>query len=201
LTRLILAVSAAALVASAIPLRLGAQTPSSNLGLTAVAGIGIHAGGARLERSSDGLEAGGVLDLGWWRGRNVRLQAEMSILRATLSEYLELEDSTFVGAYYDLSVGVSGIWLTNADSRFSPYLLAGVAAHALSSTFGILELDGRYNTNRFGSHVGAGVRVRPGAGDTGIYVEGRRVIANEVDRTVIRAGVMMFFGDLAHHIR
>jgi NagD protein len=51
----VLGVSALTLV---FPLRSGAQVPTSNLGLPAVAAIGIHGGIARLERSSDGYEAG-----------------------------------------------------------------------------------------------------------------------------------------------
>jgi hypothetical protein len=180
--------------------RGGAQVPTSNLGLTAVGGLGVHAGGASLERNASALEAGAVIDLGWMRGRAVRLQAEVSILRAQHEEYVEVEDSTFSGHYMDLSAGASVMWLGAPDGRLSPYVLGGISVHALSSAFGPLALDRRYNTNRFGSHIGAGLRFRA-SGVTSLFVEGRRVIADEVDRTAYRAGLLVLLGDLAHAAR
>jgi hypothetical protein len=180
-----------------VPSLSGAQIPSSNLGLPAVAAIGVHAGVARLERSSNGQEAGVLLDLGWLRGRSLRLQAEVSILRASLTEYLELEDSTFSGHYYDLSGGATIVWVS-ADARVSPYVLAGVAVHSLSSAFQTIVLDQRYNANRFGSHIGAGLRARLGATRQALYTEVRRVIADEVDRTVFRVGGLVLLNDLFH---
>src|SRR5689334_3483296 len=104
----------------AIPIAAFAQEPSSNLGLPAVAAFGFHGGVARLERSSDGQEAGALLDLGWIRGRSLRLQGEVAFLRASLTEHMELEDSTFVGDYFDLSAGVTAIWHAAADGQVSP---------------------------------------------------------------------------------
>lgn len=185
-----------ACLAATFPLVGGAQEPVSNLGLPAVAAVGFHGGIARLERASDGQEAGLLLDLGWLRGRAVRLQGEVAFLRATLTETLVVEDSTFHGDYFDLSAGVSAIWLASTEGRVSPYALAGVAVHSLSSTFGTAVLDQRYNANRFGSHVGGGIRLRLGASRQALYAEARRVIADHVDRTEIRLGGMVLMGDL-----
>ncbi len=175
---------------------VAAQDPVSNLGLTAVSAVGFHGGFARLERSSDGQEAGLLLDLGWLRGRALRLQGEVAFLRASLTETLVLEDSTFHGDYYDLSAGVSAIWLASTSSRVSPYAVAGFAVHALSSTFSNSVLDQRYNANRFGSHVGAGIRLRLGSSRQALFAEARRIIADEVNRTVVRVGALVLMGDL-----
>jgi outer membrane protein with beta-barrel domain len=182
----------------AIPIAAFGQGSSTNLGLPAVAAIGVHGGFARLERSSKGEEAGLLLDLGWLRGRGLRLQGEVSFLRASLTEYMALEDSTFSGNYYDLSAGATAVWLIAGDSRVSPYTLAGFAVHALSSTFQNSVLDQRYNANRFGSHIGAGLRVRLGSSRQALFAEARRVIADQVDRTVVRFGVVVLMNDLYH---
>jgi hypothetical protein len=185
------------------PYRVAGQEPSSNLGLPAMGAFGIHAGEARLERASTGPEGGFLMDLGWLRGRSVRLQGEVAILNASLTETLVMEDSTrqtFTGDYFALSAGVSAVWLLNLDGQISPYASAGVAVHALSSAFRNSVLDLRYNANRFGSHIGAGLRFRVGS-RTAIYGEARRIIADEVDRTVIRVGALALFGDLYQRSR
>lgn len=179
-----------------VPIVATAQEPTSNLGLPAIAAIGVHGGFARLERSSNGQEGGLLVDLGWLRGRSIRLQAELSFLRASLTEYVELEDSTFDSDYFDLSAGVSSVWLASAEGKVSPYILGGFAVHALSSAFGSVLLDQRYNTNRFGSHIGAGLRLRFGASRQAVFVEVRRIIADEVDRTAVRFGGLVLMGDL-----
>lgn len=184
----------------AVPIVAFGQEPRSNLGLPAVAAIGVHAGFARLERSTNGEEAGLLLDLGWLRGRRIRLQGEVAFLRASLTEHLTLEDSTFSGSYFDLSVGATALWLIAGDSRVSPYALAGFAVHALSSAFQNSVLDQRYNANRFGSHVGAGLRVRLGSSRQALFAEARRVIADQVDRTVVRFGIIVLMNDLYHRI-
>ena len=177
-------------------LAAGAQAPTANVGLQAVGAVGLYGGPARLERASRGREGGLLLDLGWLRGRSLRLQGELSVLRASLTEYVELEDSTFRGDYFDLSGSVTALWLTSHDSKVSPYALAGVSVHALSSAFQTAVLDQRYNANRFGSHIGAGLRLRFGGSRTAVFVEGRRVIADEVDRSVFRFGGLILMGDL-----
>jgi hypothetical protein len=132
------------------------------------------------------------------RGRGVRLQAEISFLRATLTETVSdpfLEDSTFHGEYFDLTAGVSVVGLLAPNGQVSPYGLAGLAVHALSSAFGSPVLDARYNANRFGSHFGVGIRFRAGSREA-LYAELRQTFADEVDRAVIRVGGMVLFGDL-----
>jgi len=178
------------------PLDSGAQEPMSNLGLPAIAAVGFHGGFARLERSSDGQEGGMFIDFGWLRGRSVRLQAEIAMLRGTLTETLVLEDSTFRGDYYDMTTGVSAIWLLNLEGPVSPYALAGVAVHSLSSSFGNSVLDQRYNANRFGSQIGAGVRLRARSARPAIFAEVRRVLSEHVNRTEVRFGGAVLLGDL-----
>lgn len=173
-----------------------AQPQTANVGLQAVGAIGIHGGFARLERSSDGQEGGLLMDLGWLRGQSLRLQAEVSVLRGTLTEYVELEDSTFHGDYYDLSGSLTAIWLTSRTAKVSPYALAGISVHALSSAFQTAVLDQRYNANRFGSQIGAGIRLRLGDSRPALFFEGRRIIADQVDRTVMRFGGLVLLGDL-----
>lgn len=182
---------------AAAPAVSHAQEPRSHLGLTAFGGLGLHVGYAQLERSSDGQEIGTLMDLGWMRGRSVRLQAEVSFLRATLTETVSdpfLEDSTFHGNYFDLTAGVNVVGLLSPDGQVSPYALAGLAVHALSSTFGSPLLDARYNANRLGSHFGVGLRFRSGSRQA-FYTELRHTFADEVDRTAVRVGAMVLFGD------
>jgi hypothetical protein len=59
-------------------------------------------------------------------------------------------------------------------------------------------LDQRYNANRFGSHIGAGLRVRLGSSRQALFAEARRVIADQVDRTAVRFGVLVLMNDLYH---
>jgi len=113
-----------------LPWVSGAQEPVSNLGLPAVAAFGVHVGFAQLERSSDGPEIGAFLDLGWLRGRSLRLQGEVAFQRATLTEYLALEDTTFHGDYFDLS---------NSE----PPQFQGRAVAALANDPRLLEKSGR----------------------------------------------------------
>jgi hypothetical protein len=137
-----------------------------------------------------------LLDVGWLRGQSIRLQTELSVLQGRLTEYVELEDSTFRGNYYDLSGSLTAIWLASHISKVSPYVLAGISVHALSSAFQTAVLDKRYNANRFGSQIGVGIRLRLGGTRQALFFEGRRTIADQVDRTVVRAGGLVLLGDL-----
>ena len=196
LARLVLVCFSLTLSVTWIPSAGSAQVPASNIGLQAVGAVGLYAGPVRLERSSRGQEGGLLLDLGWLRGQSLRLQGEISILRASLTEYVEIEDSTFRGNFYDLSSSVTAVWLTSHTAKVSPYVLAGLSVHALSSAFNTVVLDRRYNANRFGSQIGAGLRLRFGSSRQALFVEGRRVIADEVDRNVLRFGGVVLMGDL-----
>lgn len=172
----------------------------ANVGLPASGAIGVFAGGGRMERPGAVGEAGVLLDLGWLRGKAVRLQAEASLLRARLHEVVSVlgADSTFRGHYYDLSVAATVVLLAgDPAARAAPYLTAGIGVHALSSSLGG-PLTQRYNANRFGSLVGAGLRIRPDPGGRmGAYLELRHVVADEVDRTLLRVGGLLFLGDMA----
>lgn len=176
----------------------GAQAPSSNLGLPAAGAVGVFASGAWLERDSRGQEAGAVLDLGWVRSPRLRVQGEVAFLRGHLTETVIVEDETYEGSYFDVTAAATIVLLGGRDdSRLAPYVLASLSVHAMSSAFGTFALDHRYNTNRFGSQVGLGLRSWLGAsGRRGLFVEVRRVLADEVMRTVVRAGGLVFLGDL-----
>lgn len=119
-------------------------------------------------------------------------------MRGTLTETVVVEDTTYHGSYYDLTVSATAVLQGGSPgARLTPYLLAGISVHGMSSAFGTFALDQRYNTNRFGSQVGIGVRTWLGAsGRRGAFIEVRRVIADEVMRTVVRAGGLVFIGDL-----
>jgi hypothetical protein len=87
-----------------LPVRLAAQDERSSLGLTSVGAVAAFGGAVWLERHSRGQEGGASIDLGWLRGRRVRLQGEVSMVRGTLTEYVLVEDSTYRGPIYDLDV-------------------------------------------------------------------------------------------------
>jgi len=151
-----------------------------------------------MERHSRGGEGGVIVDVGWLHGRGLRLQAELGLLRAGLTEYIAVEDETYSGNYWDLTGSLVAVALAGGpDRQLAPYLLGGIGVHALSSPLSQRDLVQRYNANRFGSQVGVGVRWRLGAtGRRGAYLEARRVVADEVTRTVVRAGALVFLGDL-----
>jgi hypothetical protein len=76
-------------------------------------------------------------------------------------------------------------------------MAAGVSVHALSSTFGELSLDRRYNANPFGAHAAAGLRLwLSRSGRNAISLELRTSMAENVNRTSARLGGMVLFGDL-----
>jgi hypothetical protein len=172
--------------------------PGSQVGIAHIGALVVHAGTASVERSAEGVEGGMALDLGWIGTPRLRLEAELSLLRATLTEYVETLDSTFSGAFFDLTSSVGLVVLLRGPSaRIAPYLSAGIGVHALSSAFGTFALDRRYNANPFGAHVGAGARLRlPGSGRTGLSFEARASTAANVSRTSARVGGLIFFGDL-----
>ncbi|HSA56129.1 MAG TPA: hypothetical protein VLE53_10510 [Gemmatimonadaceae bacterium] len=173
--------------------------PASNLGLTAVGALGFHLGAATsLEHTAEGYEGGALVDLGWVRGRALRLQGEVAVLRATLAETVEVEDETYRDYFIDLTGSLSLVLQGGGSrGRFAPFLLAGLGVHALSSAFGSIPIDRRYNGNTFGSHVGAGGRIwLGGSGRNGLFVEVRRSIAEHVNRTTVRVGGLVFYNDL-----
>jgi hypothetical protein len=196
---LLMLVVAGQLVAGGGPRAAAAQDqPRSRIGLAHIGAIGMHVGAASIEHSADGFEGGAWIDLGWIRTPRIRLQGEVSFLRGSLTEFVRATDSTFSGAFYDLTSSVDAVVLMrDPAARVVPYLAAGVGVHALSSAFGDLSLDRRYNTNPFGSHAAAGLRVSLSAsGRNAISLELRTSLAENVNRTSARVGGMVLFGDL-----
>jgi hypothetical protein len=168
------------------------------VGLPAIAALGVQVGRSALEGDANGLEAGGIIDLGWIRSPRLRLEGEVQFMRATLTRFVPLENHTYHGSVFDLTASVAAVWLAGSDQqRLVPYLSAGIGVHALSSAFGVAELDRLYNANPFGVHAGAGVRawVTP-SGRTGMFVEARRMIAENVNTTALRLGGLVFYRDL-----
>jgi hypothetical protein len=176
----------------------GQAEPTSRLGLAGVGALGAHVGAASVEHAAEGHEAGLLMDLGWFRTPSFRLQAEVALMRATLSEFVETEDRVFEGDFFDLTSSLSLVLQVGSHrGRFAPYVLAGVGVHALSSAFESLAIDRRYNGNPFGSHVGAGARLWiSGSGRSGLFAEVRRTLAEHVNRTSLRVGGLVFYNDL-----
>lgn len=187
----------AALWLALSPATSPAQSPTS-LGLSSVGAFGLHAGTTRVERGAAGHEVGVLVDFGWMGTRSLRLQGEAALTRATLSESVEVENRTYRDHFFDLTGSVALVaLLRDAGHAVVPYATVGVGVHALSSSFGSIPIDRRYNANPFGSHVGAGARLRLGAsGSRAVFVEVRRIIAENVDRSTVRAGGLVFFNDL-----
>jgi hypothetical protein len=182
----------------------GAQEhPTSHTGLAAVGALGFSVGRVNVERHAVGFDAGGLIDLGWVRSPRLRLQGEVDYMRASLTQFILTRDQSYHDFIYDLSTTVSAVYLAGGEhQRVVPYLTAGLAVHALSSTFGVVELDQLYNANPFGFHAGAGVRIwLSSSGRNGMFIEGRRVVAQNVIRTSARLGALVFFGDLIHPAR
>ena len=175
------------------------QAPAS-LGLSSVGAVSIHVGGAALQRSIRGAEVGTTIDLGHFASRRVRLLADASYLRSfPFSERVESEGKSYRDVFYDLSghvaVAVRG---TSVTARLSPYVAGGVGIHVLSSTFGSLAIDTRYNTNNFGLMGLAGMHVRVGSGlRRSMLVEVRRVHSKNVRRLSVHLGLSALFNDLA----
>lgn len=174
-------------------------SPSSNLGLAAIGAAGVYYGDATsVERARRGWEIGALVDFGWLRSHYLRLQGEISYLEAHVSEFVEIENRQFEGRFQDLTSSLSLVLHgANEQRGFVPFLATGVGVHALSSAFGEVSLDQRYNANPFGVHVAAGARVwLPGTQRHGVFMEVRRSLAEHVNRTTLRFGGLVFFNDL-----
>jgi hypothetical protein len=170
----------------------------AHVGITAAGGVSVYGGRASVEFDATGYEAGATADLGWIRTQRFRLQADLALLRATLTETVEVEGRTYRDHFFDLTASVSLVVLAGGDGwPVRPYALAGAGVHALSSAFGSLTIDRRYNANPFGSHAAAGLRTWIGAsGRAGAFLEARVAVAEHVNRTTIRAGGTVYLNDL-----
>lgn len=179
----------------------GAQEASSGaFGIRAIGAVGLHVGAASVERDADAFEVGGRLEIGHFPIRRIRVLADISFLRTrTYEERVEEEETTYRDVFYDLSGHVIVQWfLTNPSRRLSPYASTAVGVHALTSSFGSIVLDQRYNTNNFGLRGAAGARLRLGSGRRqAIFVEYAGTFARNVSRRSIHVGLEALFGDLA----
>jgi hypothetical protein len=159
----------------------------------------VFGGAASVQRGAKGFEGGASIDLGHLHSTRVRLGGEVSFLHVTLREYVPQEDTTYSGPVVDLSGTVALTWFGGSDrSRVAPYVQVGAAVHALSSSFGSLVLDPRYNANRLGLTGAAGVNWWLGqSGRRSLFVEARRTYALNVNRWMVRAGAWVHFAPLA----
>ena len=175
------------------------QEPSAQLGLSAAGGFGVFLGGGGASHHISGGEGGVLLDLGWVGSRRVRLVGDASMFVGSLHEYVAQDDRDFSGAVFDLSSTVSLLALTgSATARHSAYASAGVSIHALSSSFGSVPLDQRYNANRFGIAGALGGRAWVGQeGRRALFAELKGQTVKSLNRWALRAGYMHNFGPLA----
>jgi hypothetical protein len=106
------------------------------------------------------------------------------------------EDREYRRPFYDLSGSV----LVSVDgrarrARVIPYLAAGIGVHALTSNFGTVALDRRYNTNVFGVIGALGSRIRF-RGDRVLRLEARAVGTTSVRRVSLHIGTGVLFNEL-----
>lgn len=192
---------AALLLCAPAPARAQPQrdSTSSSLGIASVGALTVYLGGAEVDfAEGTAIEGGLGIDLGWLRSPRVRLIADVEYLRGRVFAVDSLRDVSKRGPFSDLSANVSVMWLAHVrPRRFTPYVVAGAGVHILSSRLGVQLEDFRYNANRFGLQVAAGSRMRLSSdGRAGAFVEVRRALVSDVNRTSARAGAVWFFGDL-----
>ena len=174
------------------------QETKSQLGLHAAGGLGLFAGGGRAIHDLPGGEIGALVDLGWAWAPRVRLVGDASWFIGSLHEYVAQDDRDFSGAVYDLSSTVSLMALSGpTTARQSAYVSLGFSIHALSSSFGSIPLDQRYNANRFGIAAAIGGRAWIGRdGEQALFTELREIRVSESHRWMVRTGFMHNFGPL-----
>lgn len=179
-----------------------AAQSSAVLGLRGVGAVGLTAGATDVERGIRGGEGRFHVDLGHFSSSKLRLGADVSFLRSSLHrETVELEDSTYSNRVYDLSGHVALQWLLVQPSRaVAPFVRLAIGVHALSSSFGSVVIDQRYNNNAFGLRAGAGLRLRLGARRS-LVGEWDAALTREVSRRTVRVGAEVLLGDLAGHGR
>jgi hypothetical protein len=183
---------AALLVAT--PARGSSQEAS--LGLRGIGAVGVTATLSAIERDATGLEGGATVDLGHFASRRIRLGATASFLRTRpRSEYVAQDDTTFRNVFYDLSGHVAiAVLARNPDRRVVPYASFGAGVHVLTSSYGSIPIDIRYNTNVFGLRSAAGVRWR--GARRAVSLETAAVLARNVSRATIGVSTEWLFGDL-----
>lgn len=183
--------------------RATSQEPKAQLGLSAAGGIGVFLGAGSAVHNVKGGEAGGLVDLGWVGSPRIRLVGDASWFIGSLHEFVAQDDRHFSGPVFDLSSSVSLLALSgSSSSRQSVYASLGFSIHALSSSFGSIPLDQRYNANRFGFTGAVGGRVWVGEGGRGaLFAELREHLVTSVNRWTVRAGFLHNFGPLTRPAR
>lgn len=193
----------AALVA--LPARAGAQGDTlqpparTNLGLDAIGAVTTSAGWASIENGFHAWQLGTRVDFGYLRTRRVRLMADVHyLLSLPHSEYVLSEGKTYRDVFRDLSAHLSlAFHPTSPSARVAPYVAAGVGVHVLSSSFGSLTIDTRYNTNNFGLREAIGLRVGVGgSGRRAVTLEVESIQARDVRRVGVSLGLTGLFNDL-----
>lgn len=200
---------AATLLASAallaLPSRASAQGDTlqpparTNVGLDAIGAVTASAGWASVENGMHAWQVGTRVDFGYLGSRRVRLMADVQyLLSLPHSEYVPSEGKNYRNVFRDLSAHLSfAVHPAPPTARVAPYLAAGVGVHVLSSSFGSLTIDTRYNTNNFGLREAVGVRVGMGGGGRrALTLEVESVQARDVRRVALTLGVTGLFNDL-----
>jgi len=170
----------------------------TNLGLAAIGAVTAHVGGARIERGFRALAGGLTVDFGHLASPRVRLVTDATyLLTSKRTERVETEGKSFRDNFRDLSGHIALAAHASPAARLSPYVAAGVGVHVLSSSFGSLSIDTRYNSNNFGLLGAAGVRTRLGAGQRrALDLEVRAIQARNVRRVSLHVGLAALFNDL-----
>ncbi|MFN8574039.1 MAG: hypothetical protein U0132_18425 [Gemmatimonadaceae bacterium] len=178
---------------------VGAQATRAHVGLTASGGLGVFGGGGQATHDLTGGEAGALVDLGWIWSPRVRLTGDAAWFAGPHREFVAQDDRSYKSTVFDLTGSVSLRLLGgSASSRLVPYLSGGFAIHALSSSFGTLPLDQRYNANRFGVLGAVGMERWIGSsGRQSVWVEWRVQEVTDASRWTARVGWTRHFAAMA----
>ncbi|GMV08596.1 MAG TPA: hypothetical protein PKC83_09200 [Gemmatimonadaceae bacterium] len=176
-----------------------ASPARAKLGLAAAGAFVMSAGWASIERGIHGVALGTTVDFGHFRSPRVRLLADLEyLLTLPHEEYVEVDGQSYRDVFRDLSGHVAvAFHATAPTAKVSPYVVTGVGVHVLSSTFGSVPIDRRYNTNNFGLLGAVGVRLGVGgSGRRAVQLEVQGLQARDVRRLSVHAGVATLFNDL-----
>ena len=171
----------------------------SHLGLDAIGAVTIGGGWSTIENNFRAWQVGTSVDFGYLRSRHVRLVADATyLLTLPHREYVIAEGKTYRDVFRDLSAHLSlAVHPFSPTARVSPYVAGGVGVHVLSSSFGSLTIDTRYNTNNFGLREAVGVRIGVGSsGRRALNLEVESLQARNVRRVAVVAGIGALFNDL-----
>ncbi|MCC6929924.1 MAG: hypothetical protein IT359_13160 [Gemmatimonadaceae bacterium] len=195
----------AGVVLLAAPWRAGAQGDTlqpparTNVGLDAIGAVSASAGWASVENGFHAWQVATRVDFGHLRSRRVRLLADVQyLLSLPHSEYVLAEGKSYRDVFRDLSAHLSlAVHPVSPTARVSPYIAAGLGVHVLSSSFGSVTIDTRYNTNNFGLREAVGVRVGVGgSGRRALTLEVESIQTRDVRRVGLSLGVTGLFNDL-----